>query len=212
MSELEQERRPIAGPFATLEAPRLRILLWASGLLAGLLFVALAVIDGRISAEGGPGIVGLEVAGTAERSAEILADWGESGRSAARVSLWLDFPFMLAYAVFLGAACTTMGRRLRRRSAAGGSIGRLAGHLAGPGAWLGWAFILAALLDLIENIALLRVIDFALVPWSRVAQLMASPKLAIFGAGLFYLLVGLLLTARWTRARDQSEIAKDQFD
>lgn len=186
------------GPFARLAPERMRRLLTISGALTLVLFIALAVVDARIKANGGPGIIGLEVAGSATRAAEILGQWGESGRTAARVSLILDYPFMIAYAIFFSAACTAMGRRLRARAEAGGAVGRIARHLATPAPWLGWAFILAAILDAIENFALLRVIDFKLT-WAGTAQIAASPKLAIFGAGLFFLIVSTLLTADWTR-------------
>src|SRR5690606_21926785 len=106
---------------------------------------------------------------------------------AARISLILDFPFMIAYAIFFSAACTAMGRRLRQRAAKGGRIGRIARHLATPAPWLGWAFVLAAIFDAVENFALLRVIEYRLT-WAGTAQIAASPKFAIFGAGLFFLL------------------------
>lgn len=189
----ETEEAAVRGPFGRLPRDRMRRLLIVSGAATLLLFVALAVIDQRIKVSGGPGIIALEVAGTTERAAEILRQWSDSGRSLARVSVIVDFPFPLAYAIFFSAACTEMGRRLRVRSESPGAVGRMAKHLATPAPWLGWAFILAAFLDVIENLALLRVIDFHLT-WAGTAQTAASPKFAIFGAGIFFLLAGLLLT------------------
>ncbi len=34
------------------------------------------------------------------RAQRILAEWGEEGRDAARLSLWLDFPYLAVYSVF----------------------------------------------------------------------------------------------------------------
>lgn len=186
------------GPFAGLAPKQMRRLLIASGAITFLLFVALAVIDQRIKRSGGPGIIALEVAGSAERAAEILRQWGDSGRSMARVSLIVDFPFLVAYAIFFSAACTEMGRRLRVRAEQGGAAGTIAKHLATPAPILGWAFFVAAALDVVENLALLRVIDFHLT-WATTAQIAASPKLAIFGAGLFFLAASLLLTTSLRR-------------
>ena len=184
------------GPFGRLAPARMRRLLWVSGVAAGLLFVALAVLDTRIMQNEGPGIIGLEVAGTPERATEILGEWGSEGRDAARLSLYLDFPFLVLYAIFFGAACTAMGRRLRAHAERGGRAAAPSGHLAGLAPGVGWAFVVAAVLDLAENIALLQVVDYSLVPWTRMAQLTASPKLAIFAAGLFFLAGAALLTAR----------------
>jgi hypothetical protein len=66
--------------------------------------IVLAVLDGRMRDSGGPGIVGFEFAGSEERAAEILADWGEEGEDAARASLWLDYVYILSYTGFLTLA------------------------------------------------------------------------------------------------------------
>ena len=53
---------------------------------------------------GGPGIVGFELAGSEERAAEILGEWGEEGEDAARASLWIDYAYILSYGAFLTLA------------------------------------------------------------------------------------------------------------
>jgi hypothetical protein len=184
---------PIPGPFVKTTSERMRPLLIISGALSAVLFIAMAVLDGTMKKNGGPGIVGLEVAGTAGRAAEILSQWGESGRDAARVSLLLDFPFLVSYAIFFGAACTAVGRGLSSVAGGSGARAEIAKPMTRIAPWLGWAFILAAVLDAIENVALLRVINFNLTPWTGVAQAAASPKLAIFGAGIVFLVFSLLL-------------------
>ena len=68
------------------------------------LLASLAMLDRRMQATGGPGIIPFELAGP-ERSPEILRVWGREGRRAARASLLLDFPFLVAY--------TTLNVRLR---------------------------------------------------------------------------------------------------
>lgn len=50
------------------------------------------------------GVVPFELSGDQDRVGEILAEWGEDGRDAARESLRIDFGFMLAYGTFLTLA------------------------------------------------------------------------------------------------------------
>lgn len=192
--QVKERSAPIPGPFAKTSSARMRPLLLISGALSLALFIAMAILDEKMKQNGGPGIVGLEVAGTAGRAAEILAQWGEGGRDAAQISLIIDFPFLISYAIFFGAACTAVGRGLSSVAMGKGAKAEIAKPMARIAPWLGWAFILAAVLDAIENLALLRVINFNLTPWTGVAQATASPKLAIFGAGIVFLLVSLILT------------------
>ena len=59
----------------------------ASALATLAIGAALVVLDGRMMDSGGPGIVGFEFAGSQERAAEILADWGDDGSDAAMASM-----------------------------------------------------------------------------------------------------------------------------
>jgi pimeloyl-ACP methyl ester carboxylesterase len=88
--------------------------LWVTGGIAAVLFVVLALIDNRMWDEGGPGIIDFELAGSARDAREILTEWGPDGRDAAKLSLWLDFPFLIAYGAFwalAAAACRDIARR-----------------------------------------------------------------------------------------------------
>jgi hypothetical protein len=81
-----------------------RQLLIALGIATVAFYVALFVIDLRLRATGGPSILGLEFAGSGQRAAEILVEWGDHGQNLARASLWLDFGFMLSYGAFFALA------------------------------------------------------------------------------------------------------------
>jgi hypothetical protein len=111
------------------------------------LLVPLAILDRRMQVAGGTGIIPFELAGP-KRSAEILGRWGPEGQRAARASLILDFPYLLAY--------TTLGVRLtgRARDALGSRSKRL-GRL-GPA--VAAIQIAAGVCDAIENAALLGVV------------------------------------------------------
>jgi pimeloyl-ACP methyl ester carboxylesterase len=106
-----------------------RAALWVLFALSAALLAVLSAIDLRMWDEGGPGIVGYELAWSADEVDRILAEWGPDGRSAARLSLWLDFLFMAAYGAFWALA-------------------------ARP--WRGWVLVpVAAASDALENVLLL---------------------------------------------------------
>ena len=148
------------------------------------LWLALAVIDRQISDTPGPGIIGFEVAGTTEHAEEILGDWGTEGRDDARLSLYLDFAYLVAYSVFLAVGCTIASERLGRRGMR---------RLAAIGPLLGWAMFAAGAFDAIEDVALLRVLGGHTATWPGIALYAAIPKFAIAGIGLAYVVVGALL-------------------
>jgi len=72
------------------------------------LAITLLAIDPAREAEGNPSIVGFELAWDEQGAAEILDEWGEDGRDAARLSLRLDFLYLLAYGAFFALACNGM--------------------------------------------------------------------------------------------------------
>jgi hypothetical protein len=104
---------------------------------------------GRLMRARGAGIVAFEKARTPGRATAIKTQWGRAGRTAALVSLLLDFLFVAAYVtvplVVAGAAA---------------EVARERGWLlwASVAAACGWAFLLAGALDVIENVLLLFVL------------------------------------------------------
>jgi hypothetical protein len=149
-------------------------------------------LDARMMDAGGPGIVGLEFAGSEDRASEILADWGDEGTDAANASLWIDYAFLLAYGTFLvlAAAATRDLASVRGRP-------RIAA--------LGKAVMLfaaaAAAFDAIEDVGLLLVVNgHGGEVATRLAQVCASLKFALLAVTIGYLLTGLLLRLRTRRA------------
>jgi hypothetical protein len=154
------------------------------------LFVVLAVLDLRMADAGGPGIIGFEFAGDEEGAAEILAEWGDEGKDAARASLWIDYLYLLAYGAFLVLACMSTrdlaaARGWRRMAAFGVAVVPIAA--AAPS------------FDAIENIGLLLTLD------GRGGD--AAPGLAAVCAGLKFamlaLSIGFLLAGLGLRLRDR---------
>jgi hypothetical protein len=75
-----------------------------SGAATVAFWVALFVIDQRLKDTGGPSILGLEFAGSADRVSQIASEWGSHGVYLARLSLWIDFGFMVSYGAFFTLA------------------------------------------------------------------------------------------------------------
>jgi hypothetical protein len=147
--------------------------------------IVLLVFDYRMRDSGGPGIVTFEFAGTVERAVEIQAEWGDEGEDFARASLWLEYPYVLAYGAFLVLACAATrdlaaGRGWRPLEAAAiAAVPMAAG---------------AAALDAIEDAALLLVLGGhggEVAP--PLAFACASLKFLFLGLVLVYLAGGLVL-------------------
>jgi hypothetical protein len=160
----------------------------AAGVAALLLLLAMSPMEDRMQ-EHGPGIVGLELSGGEARANEILAEWGEDGRDAAREQLWIDYGFMLAYGTLLCLATASVRDRCRSRG-----LGRLAGA-GGVAVWFGPA---AAGFDALENACLLLTVARSGAAFPFFATLFAVCKFALLAAALAYLVAGIagLLKAR----------------
>jgi hypothetical protein len=101
-----------------------------------------------MQATGGTGIIPFELAGP-DRSTEILRSWGVEGRRAARASLLLDFPYLVAYTI-LNVRLTGRAREALEAQGAG-----TFSHLAPVAAAVQVA---AGACDAVENAALLGVV------------------------------------------------------
>ena len=158
----------------------------AFGAAQAALFVPLAALDLRMQRAGGPGIIPFELAGTPERAGEMMRRWGEDGRRAARWSLVLDYPFLVAYT----------GSNLALTSAAGESLSRAGlGSLGAAAPAVAVAQVAAAACDACENTALLGVLATGeeAVSGSRLpatARAFARMKFALLGIGWAYALAG----------------------
>lgn len=153
----------------------------AAGIATLLLLWAMSPMEDTMQANG-PGMVTFELSGGPERAEEILTEWGEDGRDAARDQLWIDYGFMLAYGLFLGLAAASVRDLCRRRNLP---------RLAGAGSVAIWLGPLAAGFDAIENACLLLTVGGAGDPSPSLATLFAACKFALLAAAIAYLLVGL---------------------
>lgn len=138
------------------------------------------------------GIVSFEFAGSGEGAARILAAWGEKGKVLAGINLGLDHLFILVYATALslgaGIAARSQGRFSERRQ----QIGYL----------IAWGALLAGILDVVENYALIEVLVGAGGDWwPQVARGCARLKFSIVGIALAYVISTPVMTRLLSRVR-----------
>jgi hypothetical protein len=162
--------------------------LWLSGVASAALFLVLVLIDRRIQESGGPGIVPFELAGSTDRATQILGQWGQAGQDAARLSLWLDFPYLVVYGAFFSLAVLALRDAARRLGWE---------RFARAGAAIAVLPIVAAACDAIEDVGLLLVLDgHGASPAPTFATAFAVVKFAALATAQIYLLVGLAALAR----------------
>ncbi len=177
-------------PFLWLTEPGQSRAFGVTSILALLTMAALQVLGIPLRTTAAPsGIISYEFAGDLEGARRILASWRPEARIYAGLNLGLDYLFMVAYAGALGLGCVLVARRL----------GRWSRGLAVLGVALSWGQWLAALLDAVENYALIRLLlgsERAL--WPALATGCALPKFIIVGAGILFIGAGGILSLRRT--------------
>ena len=137
---------------------------------------------------GDVGIIEFELARTSEQASEFYGELGESGRDAARESLYLDYPYLILYGLFYASACIVVGARAAERGMAG---------VARWGRPLAIAALVAAGCDAVENLSLLRVLEgHTDQPWPGIAFTFATAKFALAACAVLYAVIGFVLTLR----------------
>lgn len=142
-----------------------------------------------ISSEAPFGIVSYEFAVSPEKSMDILNSWDQSAELRAAFSLGLDFLFLVLYSTTIALACIWAGDVLLKNC---WPFARIAVPLA-------WGMWFAALLDAIENVALVYILfEIPHIPWPELAAFCALIKFVFVFSGMIYAFLGL--TAHTTRA------------
>jgi hypothetical protein len=136
----------------------------------------------------GPTILAFEFARSSSRAAQIMAEWGAKGRSAAHLSLLLDYGYMLFYGMFFCLA----GFAIRDTARARGWR-----RLAAVGVLVPFFALAAAAFDASENVALMLTLaskggSFA-PPFAAVCSMI---KFTLIGIAILYVLCGLALRVR----------------
>ncbi len=185
-------------PFEWLSEANQRRVFIVSTLLAIVVMTILQVLGRPLNTEAAPaGIVSFELAGSILTAERMLESWGDAGRVYAGLSLGIDYFFLVTYAVAIGLGCVLVARSLARRSR----------FLSVVGILLAWAQFGAALLDGVENYALIRVLlGSQRELWPLTAQWCALVKFLLVVLGLVYVGLGAIF-ATVTRPRRSSDTA-----
>lgn len=126
------------------------------------------------------GIVSFELAKESYISAEIINSWNTTAKTAAGLSLGFDFLFLLIYASFISLLIFKLNKKL---------------FLKDDKNQLGMIFLLlpflAAFFDIIENIALIKLLlgDIQ-IKWSLTAYYAAIIKFGLLLLVIGYILIG----------------------
>ena len=171
-------------PFLWLPKTSQRVVFFGLIVLTAVLMAAIFVTNAPLQNPAAPmGIVSLQLAGSLAAAREILASWGPAAQRWAILNLVIDYPYLLAYATTLGLGCVLIARRLQGPS-----------RIAAVGVWVAWGVLGAALLDAVENAALLCLLLGDLREgWVVLAFWCAVPKYVLVLAALAYLGIGGLL-------------------
>ena len=158
-------------------------------------------LDAHLKTAAAPaGIVSFELAGNMESTRQIISSWGLDGQVRAALSLGLDYFFLAVYATFIAMACAQIAKALRWGPRMLATVGFL----------LAWTQFPAALLDAVENTALIQLLLGSSRPaLPLVARWCAVIKFTLVGAGLLYIIgAGLVFLVikffRWRTGRIQT--------
>jgi hypothetical protein len=158
-------------------------------IVLGLATVALTVvpafvIEKPLEHTGGSNILAFEFAATKAHASRILAEWGPKGRRIARVSLLVDYAYMLSYGAFFTLAGLSTRDLARERGW---------GRLATMGVVVPFFAATAALFDAVENVFLLLVLEGrggARAP--LIATVCSSIKFTLIAIAIGYVICGLV--------------------
>jgi len=173
----------------TIASLRRKQALIALGIATVAFTVILELIDPSHVSHG-PTILDFEFAVTPSRAAQIMAEWGPKGRNAARLSLILDYGYMVSYGLFFALAGFAVRDMARTRGWR---------RLAALGALVPFFALAAASFDASENVALLLTLagdGGSLAP--PFAAVCSAIKFTLVCVAIGYALSGLAL---WLRAR-----------
>lgn len=127
------------------------------------------------------GIVSLEVPWSSEAASGLVRDLQAQGLTdVARRQVQLDFAFVVLYPLCLALGCFVLAQVIPPGLAIYGLI-------------VGWAVLLCAPLDAIENLALLRMLEGRTgAPWPQLSTVCAAVKFGLVFGALLFTIVGVL--------------------
>jgi len=185
----------ISNPFSWLSAQSQKSALVFFGISTLMLLITLSIVDQPLKNADSGGIIAYELAGSFDRSQEMLNSWDHNAKLYAAFSLGIDYLFMVAYSLFLALSIFKLSQNF---------VGRKE-WLSRLGIYLTWAQFAAACFDAIENYFLFRLLLGSQTEiFSALAFYSSSIKFILIILGLIYIATALILRKR--RIKPFSEI------
>ncbi len=128
------------------------------------------------------GIVSFELAKDLSNSISILNSWNILSKISAGISLGLDFLFLIIYSLFISLIIHKLNEKLWKHK-----------KMYILGIVLIWCMFLAAFFDIIENIALIKLLlGNPKQLWSSLSYYFAIAKFSLLAFGISYIIGNLL--------------------
>jgi len=134
-----------------------------------------------VTSEAPAGIVSFELAGSLQSAEKIMSSWKVEGMRYAILDMGLDFLFILLYTITLISGSILVARK----------TGNPTGFLGKMGFVIAFFCMIAGILDLIENYALIEILmGDGRDSHATIAFWAAIPKFIFAGLGILYILIG----------------------
>jgi len=125
------------------------------------------------------GIISFELAKDLSKSEAILNSWNTLSKTSAGMSMGFDFLFLIIYSLFITILIHLVNEKLWGKS-----------KINSVGVLLIWLAFLAALFDMIENVALIKLLLGDLQQkWSSIAYYFAICKFSLLSLGVFFIII-----------------------
>jgi hypothetical protein len=151
--------------------------------LTALTIVGMQITGNPLKTEAAPsGIISFELIGTLEGSQFIINSWQKGKMTYAGINMGLDFLFLSLYSITIALSCLLISVRLPEHWICFKKLG----------VWMAVGVIIAALLDIVENIALIKLLlgsENELLP--VLAKWCAIPKFLMVLLAIVYVIIGL---------------------
>lgn len=156
---------------------------WILFCLTTITIIGMLITGEPLKTEAAPGgILSFELVGTLDGSHAIINSWQNELLTYAAINMGLDFLFLSLYGMTIALSCLLISKRLPEHWK----------FLKKLGIWLAVFVIIAALLDILENIALIKLLlgsENALLP--VLAKWCAIPKFLLVLLAIVYVIIGL---------------------
>ncbi|MEA3285762.1 MAG: hypothetical protein U9Q77_00095 [Candidatus Marinimicrobia bacterium] len=173
---------------AILNQEKIVPVFWILVGLTILTLLGMQITGEPLKTEAAPGgIITFELIGTLEGSQDIIKSWSGQTMIYAGINMGLDFLFLALYGFTIALGCLLISQRLPMQWS---TVKKL-------GVWLAAGVLLASFLDIVENIALIKLLlgsQNEVLP--VLAKWVALPKFTLVLMALLYVIGGVVPAVR----------------